>query len=163
MSTRIGNRRWISATASPWSKPLRIQTNPMETSPNTVSYRRALQEERCSNPVGARHCNIRGNELADLEAKLGSEVAQTSVPLDSSTRAALIRRKKAVVAHPLSLDCFIHDPTPRRRRGRPPRSRPNRPHPFPLRTPSPPPTLATYDRNVGDGQLPTLRGGRRVV
>ena len=38
------------------------------------------------------HCNLRGNELADLEAKLGSEVAQPSVPLDSSTRAALIRR-----------------------------------------------------------------------
>ena len=26
------------------------------------------------------HCNLRGNELADLEAKLGSEVAQPSVP-----------------------------------------------------------------------------------
>ena len=38
------------------------------------------------------HCNLRGNELADLEAKLGSEVAQPSVPLDSSTRAALIRQ-----------------------------------------------------------------------
>ena len=102
------------------------------------------------------HCNLRGNELADLEAKLGSEVAQPSVPLDSP-------RRKAVVAHPSSLDCFIHDPTPRRRRGPPPKSRPNRPHPIPLRTPSPPPTLATYDRNVGDGQLPTLRRGRRVV
>ena len=41
----------------------------------------------------AGHCNLRGNELADLEAKLGSEVAQSSVPLDSSTRAALIRRE----------------------------------------------------------------------
>ena len=40
------------------------------------------------------HCNLRGNELADLEAKLGSEVAQPSVPLDSSTRAALIRREE---------------------------------------------------------------------
>ena len=38
-----------------------------------------------------RHCNLRGNELADLEEKLGSEVAQPSVPMDSSTRAALIR------------------------------------------------------------------------
>ena len=28
---------------------------------------------------------------------------------------------------------------------------------------SQPPTLATYDRIVGDGQLPTLRGERRVV
>ena len=28
---------------------------------------------------------------------------------------------------------------------------------------SPPPTVATYDRNFGDGQLPTQRGGRRVV
>ena len=75
------------------------------------------------------HCNLRGNELADLEATLSSEVAQPSVPLDSSSRAALIRREerhsslthpprgKALVAHPSSLDCFIHDPTPRRRRG----------------------------------------------
>ena len=41
------------------------------------------------------HCNLRGNELAYLEAKLGSEVAQPSVPLDSSTRAALIRREES--------------------------------------------------------------------
>ena len=40
------------------------------------------------------HCNLRGYELADLEAKLGSESAQPSVPLDSSTRAALIRREE---------------------------------------------------------------------
>ena len=40
------------------------------------------------------HCNLRGNELVDLEAKLGSESAQSSVPLDSSTRAALIRREE---------------------------------------------------------------------
>ena len=40
------------------------------------------------------HCNLRGNELADLEVKLGSESAQPSVPLDSSTRAALIRREE---------------------------------------------------------------------
>ena len=40
------------------------------------------------------HCNLRGNELADLEAKLGSEVAQPSIPLDSSTRAAFIRREE---------------------------------------------------------------------
>ena len=38
------------------------------------------------------HCNLRGNELADLEVKLGSESALSSVPLDSSTRAARIRR-----------------------------------------------------------------------
>ena len=42
----------------------------------------------------AGHCNLCGNELADLEAKLGSEVGQPSVPLDSSTRAALIRREE---------------------------------------------------------------------
>ena len=48
------------------------------------------------------HCNLRGNELADLEAKLGSEVAQTSVPLDSSTCAALIRReeRQSSLTHP---------------------------------------------------------------
>ena len=72
-------------------------------------------------------------------------------------------RRKEVIAHLSTLDCYIHDPTPRRRRGPPPKSRPNRNHPIPLRTPSPPPTLATYDRNFGDEQLPTLRGGRRVV
>ena len=48
------------------------------------------------------HCNLRGNELTDLEAKLGSEVALPSVPLDSSTRAALIRRKErqSSLSHP---------------------------------------------------------------
>ena len=48
------------------------------------------------------HCNLRGNKLADLEAKLGSEVAQPSVPLDSSTRAALIRREErhSSLTHP---------------------------------------------------------------
>ena len=48
------------------------------------------------------HCNLRGNELADLEAKLGSEVAQPSVPLDSSNRAALIRReeRRSSLTHP---------------------------------------------------------------
>ena len=48
------------------------------------------------------HCNLRGNELADLEAILGSEVAQPSVPLDSSTRAALIRRdeRQSSLTHP---------------------------------------------------------------
>ena len=40
------------------------------------------------------HCNLRGNELADLEAKLCSEVAQPSIPLDTSTRAALICREE---------------------------------------------------------------------
>ena len=39
-------------------------------------------------------CNLRGNELADLEAKLGSEVDQPIVPFNSSTRAALIRREE---------------------------------------------------------------------
>ena len=56
-----------------------------------------MQEERSSNPVGARAptgLNLRENELADLEANLGSEVAQPSFPLDSSTRAALIRREE---------------------------------------------------------------------
>ena len=48
------------------------------------------------------HCNLRGNELADLKAKLDSEVAQPSVPLDSSTRAALIRReeRQSSLTHP---------------------------------------------------------------
>ena len=48
------------------------------------------------------HCNLRSNELADLEAKLGSEVAQPSVPLDSWTRAALICRveRQSSLTHP---------------------------------------------------------------
>ena len=41
-----------------------------------------------------RNCNLRGIVLADLEAKLGSEVVQPSVPLDSSTRAAHIHREE---------------------------------------------------------------------
>ena len=47
-------------------------------------------------------CNLHDNELANLEAKLGSEVAQLSVPLDSSTRAALIRReeRQSSLTHP---------------------------------------------------------------
>ena len=47
-------------------------------------------------------CNLCGNELADLEAKLGSEVAQPSVPLDSLTRAGLIRReeRQSPLTHP---------------------------------------------------------------
>ena len=40
------------------------------------------------------HCNLRGNQLADLAAKLGTEVAQPSVPLESSTRATLIHREE---------------------------------------------------------------------
>ena len=48
------------------------------------------------------HCNLRGSELAELELKLGSEVAQSSVPLDSSTRAALIRQeeRQSSLTHP---------------------------------------------------------------
>ena len=48
------------------------------------------------------HCNLRGNELADFEAKLGSEVAQPSEPLDLSTRTALIRReeRQSSLTHP---------------------------------------------------------------
>ena len=110
------------------------------------------------------HCNFHGNELADLEAKLGSEVAQPSVPLDSSTRAALIRReeRQSSLTNPHLTALYTTRPREEeeallRKADR------NRPHPIPLRTPSPPPTLATYDRNVRDGQLPTLRGGRRGV
>ena len=48
------------------------------------------------------HCNLCGNELADLEAKLGSEVAQPSVPMDSSNHSALIRReeRQSSLTHP---------------------------------------------------------------
>ena len=48
------------------------------------------------------HCNLRGNELAELEAKLGSEVAQPSIFLVSLTRAALIRReeRQSSLTHP---------------------------------------------------------------
>ena len=111
------------------------------------------------------HCNLRGNELADLEAKLGSEVAQPSVPLDSSTRAALIRREEgqSSLTHPRLTALYTTRLREEEEEALLQKSRPNRPHPIPLRTPSPPPTLATYDQNVGDGQLPTLLGGRRVV
>ena len=47
-------------------------------------------------------CNLHGNELADLESKLSSEVAQPSLPLDSSTHAVLIRReeRQSSLTHP---------------------------------------------------------------
>ena len=110
------------------------------------------------------HCNLRGNELADLEAKLDSEVAQPCVPLDSSTRAALIRREEtqSSLTHP-RLTALYTTRLQEEEEALLQKADPNRLHPIPLRTPSPPPTLATYDRNVGDGQLPTLRGGRRLV
>ena len=59
------------------------------------------------------YCNLSGNELADLEAKLGSEVAQPSVPFDSSTRDALIRReeRQSSLTHPRLTAQY---PTPRR-------------------------------------------------
>ena len=58
------------------------------------------------------HCNLRGNELADLEAKLGSEVAQPSVPLDSSTCAALIRReeRQSLLTHPRLTALYTNRP-----------------------------------------------------
>ena len=48
------------------------------------------------------HCNLRGNEQADLIAKLGSEVADPNVHSESSTRAALIRReeRQSSLTHP---------------------------------------------------------------
>ena len=95
MNTRIGNRRWCSATARPWSKPLRTLTNPMATcteysqqSPNSAKKK----EVRILWMRG--YCKLRGNELADLEAKLGSDVAQPCVPMYSSTRATLVRREE---------------------------------------------------------------------
>ena len=58
------------------------------------------------------HYNLRGNELADSEAKLGSEVAQPSVPMDSSTRAALIRReeRQSSLTHPRLTALFMTRP-----------------------------------------------------
>ena len=63
------------------------------------------------------HCNLRGNELADFEAKLGSEVAQHSVPLDSSTRAALIRReeRQSSLTHPRLTALCTTDPEKKKR------------------------------------------------
>ena len=58
------------------------------------------------------HCNLRDNELADLEAKLGSEVAQPSVPLDSSIRAALLRReeRQSSLTHPRLTALYMTQP-----------------------------------------------------
>ena len=106
-------------------------------------------------------CNLRGNELADLEAKLGSEVAQPSVPLDSSTRAALIRREERQSSVNNPRLTALYTTQPREEEEEALLKKADRTDL--IRTPSPPPTLATYVRNVGDGQLPTLRGGRRVV
>ena len=58
------------------------------------------------------HCNLRGNELVDLDAKLGSEVDQPSIPLDSSTRAALIGReeRQSSLTHPRLTALFTTRP-----------------------------------------------------
>ena len=52
--SRIGNRRWCSATASPWSKPLRTLTNPMATcteySQQSPSSARRKKSESCGCP-----------------------------------------------------------------------------------------------------------------
>ena len=59
------------------------------------------------------HCNLRGNELADLETKLGFEVAQPSVYLDSSTHAALIRReeRQSSLSHPRLTALYMKRPS----------------------------------------------------
>ena len=89
------------------------------------------------------HCNLRGNELADLEAKLVSEVAQPSVPLDSSTRAALIRRqeRQSSLTHPrLTALCTT------------------RPHPEKKRPSSKKPTKKTSSNSAAD-TIPTSDAG----
>ena len=114
--------------------------------------------------MGARALQPSRQRASWLRGKNRLWISSTQRPLGFvDPRCIHPPRRRAVVAHPSSLDYFILDPTPKRRRSPPPKSRPNRPHPIPLRTPSPPPTQATYDQNVGDGQMPTLRGGRRVV
>ena len=63
------------------------------------------------------HCNLRGNKLADLEAKLGSEVAQPSVPWHSSTLAALIRReeRQSSLTHPRLTALYTTRPKKKKR------------------------------------------------
>ena len=155
----IGNRRWCSATASPWSKPLRTLTNPMAT---CTEY--SQQSPSSAKRKKFESCGCPGTAASWFKSETRLWSSSTQRPLwFVDPRYTHPPRRKEVIAHLSTLDCFIHDPTPRRRRGPPPKSRPNRNHPIPLRTPSPPPTLATYDRNFGDEQLPTLRGGRSVV
>ena len=99
MSTRIGNRRWC------W--PL-VETLAKSNQPDGDVHRiQSANAELCKKKVVrilwvSVQSNLRGNELADLEAKLGSEVAQPSVPLDSSTHAVLIRReeRQSSLTHP---------------------------------------------------------------
>ena len=160
----IGNRRWRSATASPWSKPLRTLTNPMATCTEYSQQSPSSARRKKFESMGARALQPSRQRASWLRSETRLWSSSTQRPLGFvDLRCTHPPRRKAVVAHPSSLDCFIHDPTPRRRRGPPPKSRPNRPHPIPLRTPSPPPMLEAYHRNVGVGQLPTLRGGRKVV
>ncbi len=52
-----------------------------------------LNAERCLEVLTVPgHCCLRGNDLADEEAKSGSTEHQPSVALDPATRRALIRR-----------------------------------------------------------------------
>ena len=107
------------------------------------------------------HSNLRGNELANLEAKLGSEVAQRRLPLDSSTRAALIRRDERQSSLTLPRLTALYS-TRRREEEEALLQKADRTdlirflcghHPH----------FRRWQHMTGDGQLPTLRGGRRVV
>ena len=98
---------WQSALVLSDSKSL-VETIAISNQPDGDVHRiQSAIVERCKKKEVQilwvpGHCNPRGNDLADLEAKLDSEVAQPSVPLDSSTRAALIRReeRQSSLTHP---------------------------------------------------------------
>ena len=118
----------------PGRNPCELQPTRWRRAPNTVSNRRALQEERSSNPVGARALQPSRQRASWFRSETRLWSSSSQRPLGFvHPRCTHPPRRKAVIAHPSSLDCFIHEPTPRRRRGPPPKSRPNRPHPIPLR------------------------------
>ena len=86
---------WQSALVLCDSKSL-VETLANSNQPDGVLHRvqSAIAELCKKKEVRILWVPGHGNELVDLEAKLGSEVAQPSVPLDSPTRAALIRREE---------------------------------------------------------------------
>ncbi|CAI9735982.1 RNA-directed DNA polymerase from mobile element jockey-like [Octopus vulgaris] len=58
------------------------------------------------------HCNLRGNELADMQAKRGSALPQPDAAIDTTIRQAVIRRtfQPASIQHPPPKEVFTKKP-----------------------------------------------------
>ncbi|CAI9727738.1 p53-induced protein with a death [Octopus vulgaris] len=61
------------------------------------------------------HCNLRGNELADMQAKRGSVLPQPDATIDTAIRQAVIRRtfQPTPIQHPRLKEVFTKKPDER--------------------------------------------------